>query len=104
MWLESGFKDFKRGGFRWEQSKIPDPLRMERLIMVMAVALFHLIRLGTGALITIPLASDPAHHLSLVTLGWLRLLAYSIRDLPLTETLFSLYAFPSFFPRNKTYP
>jgi hypothetical protein len=104
MWIEASFKDFKRGGFHWEQSKIPDAARMERLILVMAVAITHLIRIGTGALADIPSPSDPAHRLSLVTLGWLRLLAYSILDLPLTETSFSPYLFPAFHPRKNTYP
>ena len=29
MWIEAAFKDFKRGGLHWEQSKITDTQRME---------------------------------------------------------------------------
>jgi hypothetical protein len=41
-WIEAGFKDMKRGGLRWEQTKIVDPARMERLWLVMSLALIFL--------------------------------------------------------------
>lgn len=37
-WIEQGFKDCKRGGFRWEQTKMTDPARATRLWLVMALA------------------------------------------------------------------
>lgn len=104
MWIEAGFKAFKSAGLQWQDSQIPDAGRMERLILVMAVALVHLIRLGSSGLDGGLLVSDPVRRLSVVSLGWLRLLAYAIRDLPLTETAFAPYVFPPFLPRKKTYP
>jgi hypothetical protein len=104
MWIEAGFKDFKRGGFRLEQSKIPDPARLDRLLFVMAVAIFFLIRISNHAFSQIVLPSDPARRLSLITLGWLHLLVASIHDTPLQESAFRPYHLPSFSPRIKTYP
>lgn len=45
-WIEAGFKDFKRGGWRWEQTKMKRPERAERLWLVIAVA--TLWSLGVG--------------------------------------------------------
>lgn len=104
MWIEAGFKDFKRGGFRLEQSKIPDPARLDRLLFVMAVAIFHLIRISNHALTQVVLPSDPARRLSLITLGWLHLLVASIHDTPIQESAFRPYRLPSFSPHIKTYP
>ena len=96
MWIEAGFKDWKRGGLHLEHCKIPDPARLERLLLVMAVALLHLIRLGTGALAKAINPSDPQRRLSLLTLGWLHLLVASIHDTPLTEAGFQAYELPAF--------
>ena len=104
MWIEAAFKDFKRGGLHWEQSKIADAQRMERLLLVMTIALLHLVRLGNAAASTLASTSDPAQRLSLVTLGWLYLLVYTIRDLPLTVIPFAPYLLPPFRPRKNTYP
>jgi hypothetical protein len=103
-WIEAGFKDFKRGGLHWEHTKTADPARMERLILVMAIALLHLVRLGSTGLDQVTLPSDPAHKLSVVTYGWLRLLVAAIRDIPLTEHAFLPYLIPHFYPSQKTYP
>lgn len=37
QWAEQGFKDLKRGGWRWEQTKMTEPQRAERLWLVLAV-------------------------------------------------------------------
>jgi hypothetical protein len=103
-WIEAGFKDFKRGALQWQHSKILLAPRMERLILVMTLALFHLIRLGSTGLDEVLLPSDPTLRLSVVTLGWLRLLAFTIRHLPLTERFFLPYRLPAFYPSQKTYP
>jgi hypothetical protein len=104
MWIEAGFKDFKRGGLHWEQSKIPAAERMERLLLVMTLALFHLLRLGgIPGDATRPLASDPLRRLSRITLGWLRLLVSTIQNLPLSDDFFLPYRFPPYLP-EKTYP
>lgn len=104
MWIEANFKDWKRGGLHLEQSKTRDAKRLSRLIFVLAVALFHLIRLG-NAVVSLPLSpTDPLRRLSLVTLGWLNLLVATIHDLPLNEVRFSPSLLPPFRPPKKTYP
>lgn len=45
-WIEAGFKDFKRGGWRWEQTKMTDPQRAERLWLVMAVGTLWALSVG----------------------------------------------------------
>jgi len=104
MWIEANFKDWKRGGLHLEQCKISDPERLSRLIFVLALALFHLIRLGNALLSPNILRSDPLRRLSLVTLGWLNLLVATIHDTPLKERYFHPYTLPSFYHSQKTYP
>ena len=99
MWIEASFKDWKRGGFRLEQCKTPDPQRLSRLLFVLAIAFFYLLRLGNGFLETESLLpSDPLRRLSILTLGWINLLVSSIRDTPLKEAPFRPYALPLFYP------
>lgn len=104
MWIEMGFKQLKRGGLHWEHCKTPDAARMERLLIVLVLAHAYLVRQGQSELDDLALSSDPARRLSLFTLGAVRLLARTLRQLPLTETYFAPYVFPSFFVRKKTYP
>jgi hypothetical protein len=47
FWIEGGFKDQKRGGLRWEQTKMRDPGRASRLWLAMAVALLWMVRVGS---------------------------------------------------------
>lgn len=46
FWIERGYKASKRGQFHWEQTKMTDPKRAERLWLVMAVAMLRAIVLG----------------------------------------------------------
>lgn len=82
-WIEAGFKDLKRGGLRWEQTKMRHPKRVERLWLVMAVALIYLLKRGNQAenKTSSPSAFDPPQHtagLSLLKWGWVTLLAQLI--------------------------
>lgn len=90
-WIEAGFKDVKRGGLHWEQTKMTDPARAERLWLVMAVALIWLIRVGGEAQQMwqeLPqLFSVPA-TLSCFTLGWLTLLVAALKQQPLPHGRF----------------
>ena len=45
-WIESGFKDLKRGGFQWQHTRITDPARTERIWLVLAVASLRTIGIG----------------------------------------------------------
>lgn len=49
-WCEQGFRDEKSGGFRWDQSRVADPARMMKLIVVMTLAMLLSISLGTWLL------------------------------------------------------
>lgn len=89
MWIEHGFKDCKRGGFRWEQTKMTDPARATRLWLVIALATVWAVSVGSevdhvlsasgldGALppgkVTMP------RRLSVFTRGLLTILAHLVR-------------------------
>ena len=58
-WIEAGFKDFKRGGWSWHQTKMTDPARAARLWLVMAVATIWVLSLGGYAEAELPPSSLP---------------------------------------------
>ncbi len=47
--IECGFKDLKRGGWHWEQTKMTDPVRAERLWLAIAVATLWAVSVGGAA-------------------------------------------------------
>lgn len=66
-WIECGFKDAKRGGWHWEQTKMRDPRRAERLWLAMAVATLWVVSVGCRAEVTqpVPLLDDlPMQHIA----------------------------------------
>jgi hypothetical protein len=46
MWCEQGFRDEKSAGFHWRQSRIRNPRRAERLLLIMALAMILAVMLG----------------------------------------------------------
>jgi hypothetical protein len=48
-WIETGFKDFKRGGWGWHHSKMREASRVERLWLAMAVAQVWTVSVGCQA-------------------------------------------------------
>jgi hypothetical protein len=92
-WIEGGFKDLKRGGLRWEQTKMTLPQRLERLLFVMALAMFWLVRQGSVQA-DLLFSHTPTRPLSCTTLGWLASLVSAIRRCPLPSASFLPYAFP----------
>lgn len=46
FWSEGGFKDQKRGGWQWHQTKMRDPERAGRLWLAMAVATLWVVSVG----------------------------------------------------------
>ncbi len=48
-WIEAGFKDLKRGGWHWEQTKMRDPARVERQWLVLALATLWVVTVGGAA-------------------------------------------------------
>ena len=53
-WIECGFKDSKRGGWHWEQTKRLAPARAERLWLALAVATLWTVSAGAK-----PKSSNP---------------------------------------------
>jgi hypothetical protein len=53
-WIECSYKDMKRGGWHWEQTKMTDPARAERLWLALAVATLVVISVGVYAEATAP--------------------------------------------------
>lgn len=106
-WIESGFEDVKRGGLHWEQTKMTDPARAERLWLVMAVAMLWLVRVGGEAQAMwqdlLPSPVGPA-RLSCLRLGWLTILAAAFKQYPLPKGLFSFDDWPKVPHSLKTYP
>lgn len=56
-WIEGGFKDTKRGGWQWHQTKMVDPKRAERLWLAIAVATLWAVSVGGEADATLPISS-----------------------------------------------
>ena len=95
-WIEGGFKDTKRGGWQWHQTKMVDPARAERLWLAMAVATVWMLSVGGQADATLSvsgLEALPATHvarrtatkrsrprmLSCFARGWLMIVGALIR-------------------------
>ena len=55
-WIEGGFKDTKRGGWQWHQTKMTDPARASRLWLAIAVATLWVGSRGGEADATLPLS------------------------------------------------
>lgn len=67
MSIEGGFKDSKRGGWHWEQTKMTDPARAARLWLAMTVATLWVVSVGGEADATLPVSTLehlPEHHLA----------------------------------------
>lgn len=53
-WIECGFKDIKRGGWQWQNTKITDPARAERFWLVISVATLWVVSVGAQAETNLP--------------------------------------------------
>jgi len=47
-WIECGYKDSKRGGWHWEQTKMVDDDRATRLWLAIAVATIWVMSVGSA--------------------------------------------------------
>lgn len=95
-WIEGSFKDFKRGGWRWEQTKMSRPERAERLWLVMSVATLWVLSVGGEADLEVSPATLPA-------LPRLRRLSCFVQGLNLILVAVSLalsLPFGRFFPED----
>jgi len=57
-WIEGGFKDYKRGQWGWQHTKMLDPQRAERVWLALAVSTLWVVGVGSQAEV-----SRPAKHL-----------------------------------------
>lgn len=94
-WIEGGFKDFKRGLFHWEHTKMRCPKRVERLWFVMSIALLLLTALG-DATPTLAGVTRQQCGLSAPLFGRIRWLVALLKNQPLPSLItFSPYRFPT---------
>jgi hypothetical protein len=56
-WCEAGFKDLKRGGWQWQNTRMQDPARAERLWLALAVATLWVVCVGGAADTTQPVSA-----------------------------------------------
>jgi hypothetical protein len=56
-WIEASFKDTKRGGWQWQQTRMSDPGRASRLWLAMAVAMLWVLSVGGEADASLPASS-----------------------------------------------
>jgi hypothetical protein len=56
-WIEGGFKDYKRGGWQWQQTKMTDPARASRVWLALAVATLWVVSVGGEADARLPVSS-----------------------------------------------
>jgi hypothetical protein len=111
-WIECGFKDTKRGGWHWQQTKTTDPERAARLWLAIAVATLWVLSVGGESDANLPvstLSALPATHiarrrttgrtqprlLSCFRRGLLRILAAAIAGETLPEGRFDPEPWPS---------
>jgi hypothetical protein len=95
-WIECGFKDFKRGLFHWEQTKMTCPKRAERLWLVMSISLFWLTTIGDTALAShhwysLAQARPDSRILSAPVLGWIELILSLLQQRPIQHGQLQLY-------------
>jgi hypothetical protein len=110
-WIESGFKDTKRGGWQWQHTQIVDPDRAARHWLAIALATFWVVSVGGEADATLPvssLAELPETHiarrrtakrsqprlLSCFRRGWIHLMCCLIAGAPTPIGRFSPEPWP----------
>ena len=124
-WIECDFKDTKRGGWHWHQTRISDPARATRFWLAIAVATLWVVSVGGEADATLPASSFeelPANHvarrqlrrrsqpreLSCFRRGRLKVLARLLQGEPLPLGHFLPEPWPDSLPvkvlSEKTYP
>jgi hypothetical protein len=119
FWIECGFKDTKRGGWHWEQTKTTDPVRASRHWLAIAVATLWVVSVGGEVDATLPvsnLEALPALHvarrhpcrrsqprlLSCFRQGILRILVALINGRPLPLGRFIPESWPAHLPATAT--
>jgi len=71
-WIEGGFKDYKRGQWGWQHTKMLDPERAACLWLALAVATLWVVGVGSQAEVSLPAANLkqlPPSHVARQTAG-----------------------------------
>jgi hypothetical protein len=119
-WVECGFKDLKRDGWQWQQTRMTGPARAARLGLVLAVATLRVLSVGGMAELALPASTretlPPTHIarrtasgrpaprlLSCFRRGVFALLAAAITGQTLPVARFVPEPWPTALP-SKTYP
>lgn len=66
-WIENGFKDLKRDGWQWQNTRMSDPARAARLWLALSVATLWVVSVGGEADATLPeydLSRLPSTHIA----------------------------------------
>jgi hypothetical protein len=99
-WIEATFRDFKSGGFKLESSKLTDPDRMNRLLLVMAITYMWCYHVGrwvfkTGKRRQVDIGSKRNHSFFRIGLDWLiQAIPLSIQDFKVGLLLYSSQSDP----------
>ena len=116
IWIEDGFKDLKRGGWQWQNTRMLDPARATRFWLALAVATLWVLSVGGEVDANLPASSlellPPTHIarrtkfrpaqprlLSCFSRGLIAILAAFIRQRPIPFGILTPEPWPL-----KTYP
>lgn len=98
-WIECSYRDLKSDGWQWQNTRLQDPQRAERLWLAMAVAMLWVVTLGSHsdrhpslpASASSTGTSRAPRSLSCFSQGWLALIVHLIKRIPIT--------LPTWFPQ-----
>jgi hypothetical protein len=117
-WIEGSFKDLKRDGWQWQNTRMQNPDRAARLWLALAMATFWVVSIGGEADVSLPassldqlplthiarknkkLSATQPRQLSCFSRGLMEVLNIFIHQLPVGVGLF----YPEPWPAVKTYP
>jgi hypothetical protein len=86
MWCEQSFRDEKSSGFDWRKSRVNDPAHATRLLLIMSLAMWLCMLIGTGVVRRgwrKQLDHHAKRHYSYFKLGLMWIIARLAKDLPL---------------------
>lgn len=91
-WIECSYRDLKSDGWQWQNTRLQDPQRAERLWLAMAVAMLWVVTRGShrpgqlpspASSVSTP-SSRSASALSCFSLGWLSVIVDLMKGIPTT--------------------